>query len=266
MPDFVNSRNVNGILVKWDAAEDSAGYGVYRKEVGADGPIDSTLALLTASGASTSTKKVPYYFDDAVKDGVTYQYGVLSTSYKEGSDVVLKSEVVWQTETDTSKFAKAAIAAEGLIKLPATPTYAASKIDTEAAGASGSGKELNFVEKTHLTFSGLLPGYTYTFTPQYATDTNATNPTWTDIVGSGLSYTWSLADYVDNGSILYSEITDTGASNQATGYTSYNNYGVRVTVSIGLQSGAGYYGSEYAIEVPSTTLVATGSPAVSITP
>jgi hypothetical protein len=258
---IVAEQLVNSILVKWDAAVDSAGYMVYRKEVGADGPIDATLVQRASSVTTFSTKGVPYYQDTGVKDGVTYQYGIVSQSYKSGTDVILRSEVVWQAETETNKFAKAAIIAEGLVKLPATPTYAASKIDTTPAGTG----EINFVERTHLTFSGLLPGYTYNFTPQMSTNINAGTPSWSGTGGS-LTYTWSLADYVDDGSVLYSEITDTGADNQNTGYTGYNNYGFRVTVSIGLNNSTGYYGSGYAIEVPSTTLVPTGSPAVSITP
>jgi hypothetical protein len=260
---IVAEQLVNSILVKWDAAEDSSGYFVYRKEVGADGPIDSTL-ILAPNNVTTSPKGVPYYFDTAVKDGVTYQYGVVSQSYKSGSgasDVILRSEVVWQAETETSKFAKAAIAAEGLIALPATPSYTASKIDTTPAGTG----EINYVEGTHLTFSGLLPGYTYTLTPQVSYNTNAGTPTWTPIGGT-LGYAWNLGDYVDDGSILFSEITSTAASNQTSPFTGYDNYGFRVAVSIGLQGGAGYYGSGYAIAVPSPGLIATASTAVSITP
>jgi hypothetical protein len=257
---IVAEQVVNSILVKWDAAEDSASYYVYRKEVGADGPIDATLVLRASNSTTLSPKGVPYYQDTAVKDGVTYQYGIASQSYKDGGDVVVKSEVVWQAETETSKFAKATVIAKGLVKLPATPTYTASKIDTQAATTANPN---NYVEQTYLTFSGLLPGYTYNWIPQFATDANLPNPGWAN-TGS-LTYTWDIGNYVDDGSVLYSEITNTGASNSNSS-TTYTNYGYRVQVTIGLNNNTGYYGSEYAIKVPSTTLIATASTAVSVTP
>jgi hypothetical protein len=260
---IVAEQLVNSILVKWDAAQDSAGYYVYRKEVGADGPIDATLVIGNSGAIITtlSPKGVPYYLDTGVKDGVTYQYGIASQSYKDSGDVVVRSEVVWQAETDTSKFAKAAIIAKGLVKLPATPTYTASKIDTTPPQTG----ETNYVESTYLTFSGLLPGYEYTWTPEFANIANPTAGDW-NATGGSLTYTWDIGNYVDDGSVLYSEITDTGASNTSTA-SAYVNYAFRVRVDIGLNTtDTGFYDSSYAIEIPSAFLIPTGSPGVSVVP
>jgi hypothetical protein len=238
---IVAEQLVNSILVKWDAAEDSAGYTVYRKEVGADGPVDSTL--VRRGNGTASPKGVPYYLDTGVKDGVTYQYGIVSQSYKSGTDVILISDVVWQSETETSKFAKAAIVAAGLVDLPATPSYKASPVDTIPPGAG----QTNFYEETLVEFTGLVPGYIYGLRVESCIDTTVGTPVWSS--GSSFSYNWSIGDYVDNGKVEFAQIVSTGANNSATA-TTYDKYGYRVTAQIGLDTSTGYYEDVYAIKQP----------------
>ncbi|MDR1173880.1 MAG: hypothetical protein LBK83_00240 [Treponema sp.] len=268
---IVAEQLVNAILVKWDAAEDSAGYIVYRKEVGADGPIDATLVQRANPVTTFSPKGVPYYLDTGVKDGVTYQYGIASRSYKTGQDVILVSEVVWQAETDTSKFVKAAIAAEGIVALPATaPSYAAAKLNV---GLPASG-DADQSEGALLTFSGLVPGYRYTFQPQISL---TSTPAWSNI-GPSTSFTYNLSNaigaYIDDSGIVFSEIVSTGADDtHASGSNYYQYYGFRLLVTYDVDSATGFYAGSYVIKqpdavtgVPSGSVIVSATTGVSIAP
>jgi hypothetical protein len=237
---IVASALTNAILVKWDAAEDSAGSYVYRKEVNADGPIDATLVLRSGSSVYTTTspKGVPYYFDTGIVNEKKYQYGIASQSYKNASDVVAKSEVVWQ-EVENNAFAQAKVIALG--EVPITlPTYTVEKINSTPLTGT---QTQDFAETFLLTFENLEPGITYSFTPAYTTDNNTTTPpgpNWT--TGTAIPYTFGTTTtegtYVDDGNKIVFKTTVTSGGQNGTNANAYQNYSFRVRASYLLPTGS----------------------------
>jgi hypothetical protein len=282
---IVATALTNAILVKWAAAQDSSGYYVYRKEVTADGPQDSTL-VLRSQGASSTPKGVPYYFDTGIVNGKKYQYGIVSQSYKSGTDVVLRSEIIWQEETEADKFATASVAAVGEVAITA-PTYTIGKINSTAAGTVALGTDKDFVEDFLLTIDGLVPGIKYTFIPEWENDNSSTSTTWYSITasydnnGNPLTYfSYTLGQYSapdigtyvdDNNKIILNYKVSSGAQNRGVD-TYYQYYGFRVRVSYDLPSGgsgntilypsdAGYY-----IKTPNPTTALVTSSTISVSP
>jgi hypothetical protein len=144
--------------------------------------------------------------------------------------------------------------------LPTTlPSYTASKINTGSPGSGSTNSD--YAESTFLTFSGLLPGFSYDFTTKVITTANPTEAQWTAASSTDTFNTpssWDAGDYIDDGGFAYSVITSTGASDG----TTYSNYAVRVYVTINFNTGTGFYSGTYALAQPSTTTLATGNPAI----
>jgi hypothetical protein len=280
----VASALTNAILVKWDAAEDSFGYYVYRKEVNADGPIDSTLVLRSGSTVITTTspKGVPYYFDTGIAKGKKYQYGIASQSYKNGNDVVAKSEVVWQ-EVENNAFVEANVSDPGEVSITA-PKYTIVRINSTPAGSNTGVDDKDFAETFLLTFTGLEPGITYGFQVAYEND-NSTTPTWRDpttgVAGSytipggytlGSNSTPSIGTYVDDDNKIIFNTTVLSGANNAGSDNAYQYYGFRVMVTYALPgttggnvvlypSNAGYY-----IKTPSPTAALETSSTIGVSP
>jgi hypothetical protein len=168
-------------------------------------------------------------------NGKKYQYGIASTSYKSGSDVVLKSEVVWQ-EVENNAFVEAKVSAPGEVAITA-PKYTIGKINSVAP----TGTQTDYVENFLLTFEGLEPGITYNFRAEYENDNNAT-PTW--YTAGTTSYTFGsqsapgIGTYVDDGNkIVFNWTVPSGADNDASN-NAYQYYGFQVTVSYALPNGS----------------------------
>jgi hypothetical protein len=220
----------NAILVKWDSAQDSGGYYVYRKEV----DKDETLVSRTNS-VSYTPKGVPYYFDTGIANGKKYQYGIVSYSYKSGTDVVLKSEIIWQSETETNKFVEAKVSAPGEVTVT-PPTYKVAAIDNIAETSGQS----NYAEKWILTFTGLVPGISYSFQVQQESQPSGTTLTeshWSTYNGTGNSFTYNFTNgsnstvnrigaFVDNANTIAFS-TEVSAPGNATTDT-YKEYSYRV--------------------------------------
>jgi hypothetical protein len=275
---IVSRAIVNSVLVTWPPAVDSVSYVVFRREVNDDGPIESTFNQVNSTLAlvGTSTiKKIPYFLDNNVENGVKYQYGIATQNYKNDSSNTgfypYYSDIVWQEETDASKFVTAKVAAKGLVDIPTAPTYTIAKIDSTAAVAPNP---TNYVENFFVTFSGLVPGYTYALTAQACLDANATTPTWQTTLSPGgansgtvgqPSFTFTIANYVDNDySVEYSTIITSGAVNQAASDTSYTNYGYRITATYALPASSstlpGWAAGDYVIKGHTAVVLTTSTP------
>jgi hypothetical protein len=212
-------------LVQWDGANDGAGYMVYRKTVDADNnPVDSSILSLGV-GLQTTTLKLWYYQDVAVKDGEKYQYGIVTVGYKDsasssggglsGGDVVVKSEIAWQAETDTVKYAAANVPAKGTkYSLPATlPEATITLVNTTIPGTSGG---VDVAEGAVFTISKLDLNYVYKIEIQTSAssgtpETSYGYPTFSgnDIWGNNPAA--RISNYLENGTTI---ILTT-----ATGYT-----------------------------------------------
>jgi hypothetical protein len=225
-------------LVQWDGANDGSGYGIYRKTVDADNnPVDASILALN-NGSQTNTLKLWYYQDTAVKDGEKYQYGIVTTSYKDsGNDVVVKSEIAWQAETETSKYAAANVPAKGTkYSLPATlPEATITLVNTSIPGTSGW---LDVADQAVLTISKLDLNYTYKLGIQTSTSSGTPETSYTggftlnsgnDIWGGNAAA--RISNYLENGTtIILSGIT-TGYADTTT-LTAYDTYAKRLVVQI----------------------------------
>jgi hypothetical protein len=151
-------------LVQWDGANDGSQYVVYRKTVNADNePVDASILYL-GGGQQTRNLRLWFYTDWAVKDGEKYQYGIVTVSYKDsGNDVVVKSEIAWQAETETSTYAAAKVPAKGTkYQLPATlPTVTITPINSSTPGVPLSVGYVDTADQILITVSGLDLNYKY---------------------------------------------------------------------------------------------------------
>jgi hypothetical protein len=192
-------------LVQWDGANDGSSYQIYRKTVDADNnPVDASILYL-GSGYQTATLQLWFYADQAVKDGEKYQYGIVTVSYKDsGNDVVVKSEISWQAETDAVKYAAANKPAPGTkYQVPATPpTVTITPINSSTPGVAIPAGQADTADRILITVSGLDLNYKYGLSRQvsgtgaevnYGADGGSLFPS-----GDIWSYNYNPADPQDN--------------------------------------------------------------------
>jgi hypothetical protein len=166
-------EEIGAILVTWGAGYDAESYDVWRRELRDGTPDEGTARqLVTGSKTSSPLRKIPYYRDDSIKDGTSYQYGVVVNSYKSASgDARPKSEIVWQAVSPENPAAqgRGRVDAATTAKTPVTSLIGDVKDDVEAAvtkydtSAPGNSSDTNYPDKLSIRISGLTRGYRYTF-------------------------------------------------------------------------------------------------------
>jgi hypothetical protein len=213
------SALAGGNLVSWDGANDGSSYQVYRKTVDADNnPVDSSILSL-GNGTQTNNLSLWYYLDTAVKNGEKYQYGIVTVGYKDAANggVVVRSEIAWQAETDTNKYAAANVPVVGSkFSVPSFPEVKIDMINSVIPGTTGLE---DFADKMLVTISNLDPFYSYALSREYSNDGTelnygSSNTLVSDIWGS--SQADRLSNYLENGTTIQKQYIS-GWADAATG-------------------------------------------------
>jgi hypothetical protein len=169
-------------------------------------PVDASILKL-GDGQQTKNLKLWYYLDKAVKNGEKYQYGIVTTGYKNANDVVVKSEIAWQDETDTNKYAAANKPAVGSkFSVPAFPEVKIDLINSVTPGISLPAGSEDVADKMLVTISGLDPFYKYTLYRQYSNDGTEANygTDGGDLVSDiwGVDEDTKLTNYLETGTTI----------------------------------------------------------------
>jgi hypothetical protein len=157
-----------GILVTWAAGNEATGYQIWRRELDADGnPVEGSAGRISGSINISPVKKIPYYWDTAIKNGTSYQYGIVLHGYKSGGgDAVPRSEIVWQAIGPENP----AAVGQGYFNLKLNPTTkldmpsgltaTVTKINTRGVSVTGIADTPDQIE---VKITGLQLGYSYEF-------------------------------------------------------------------------------------------------------
>jgi hypothetical protein len=223
-------------LVRWDGANDGYSYYVYRKTVDADNnPVDASILSL-GNGSQTDNLKLWYYQDSAVKNGEKYQYGIVTVGYKDAANggVVVKSEIAWQAETDTNKYAAANVPATGTkYQLPATLPEV--KITAVNANNPNDTTQYDAAEELVLEISKLDLNYNYGLVINYSTTSGNAETTYTQIQ-SVVNNIWAanstskISNYLENGTTII--IKTSNYYNDGGSLTKYDNTAARLVTTI----------------------------------
>jgi hypothetical protein len=252
------------ILVHWEGITDAANYDVWRREWKADGtPDEGTITQISTSTYASTEKRIPYFTDTNIKNGTSYQYGVVVNSYKSGGgDAVPKSEIVWQSITpenpaaaangvvDTNTASKTEVKAETIAAIRDKVKASVTKYDTSTPPSGSS--DTNYPERMSVAISGLEFGYRYYFFYQTVNTSSANWPTtdsssgievpgsvWdntnfvyyldVDRLASNRSY---ISRYLDTGSWTYNPVANVSTNLSNNSSTTYTYWQGRIVVRV----------------------------------
>jgi hypothetical protein len=241
-PTTIKVEQFHGFnLVTWTGINESGGYIIYRREIKDSEPVESTFKAVSGSIDSPSVtastvKKIPYYGDSGIADGVIYQYGIASVSHRSTSNAPAASDIAWQEETDTVKFV---VGYKKLgntpIAMPATlPTLKATQFNT-ASPASDSGLK-NYNDAVQIDISDLDMNYDYAVGYQVVVGASPDEDNWGTITSLITStQIGTLDNYLDYGNVL--SFSTSGGSPLTIGFydaldTTFTNRKVRFVVTV----------------------------------
>jgi hypothetical protein len=230
-------------LVTWTGINESGGYIIYRREIKDSEPVESTFKAVSGSidqpSTSASTvKKIPYYSDTGIADGVTYQYGIASVSHRSTYNAPAASDIAWQEETDTVKFV---VGYRKLVNtpiaMPATlPTLKATQFNTASPASDSTDK--NYKDAVQLDISGLDGNYNYAVGYQFINIGSPDEDDWgviTTLVTANRIRT--VDNYLDYGYVLSFSTDALGTTPLSIGFSdnpdgTYTNRKVRFVVTV----------------------------------
>jgi hypothetical protein len=282
LADKIKAESFDGfILVHWEGVTDAASYEVWRREwkTADSAPDEGTITRIPTSPSASAERKIPYFKDTGIKNGTSYQYGVVVNSYKEGGgDAVPKSEIVWQAVSgenpaaaakgvvDSATTAKTKVDQDTINKVKDAVKAGITYYDQSTSGLSGA-TQLN--DRLAVKISELTLGYTYTIYYQYlrkynsvdvvdtdwqTTDSNSDNfPSgmgpydgyWNNESRTSLTYTEAdfISHYLDTGSWVYEPVYDfsTGFSDYTGSTSPYRYWKGRLVVKVDVPSSSNKY-------------------------
>jgi hypothetical protein len=244
-PATIKAEQFHGFnLVTWTGINESRGYVIYRREIKESEPVDSTFKAVSGtidnpSDSTSTVKKIPYYTDTGIADGVTYQYGIASVSHRSTYYTPAVSEIAWQEETDASKFV---VGHKKLVNTPIAmptplPTVAVTQYNTASPASDSSNKNYKDAVQIDIT-AGLNMNYNYDIGYQYVTTASPDEDDWSIIYSLiSSSQISSVNNYLDYGNVLSFSTYSGGSTPLSVGFSdnpdgTYTNRKVRFVVTV----------------------------------